>query len=307
MTTTTIRTLARGSRLALLLGAALSLPACVVETRAYHHRGPHDDSYRYDRQEDQVDGFVTAEGRCPTLRDHRSNQVYSLAGNTRDLRPGDHVLLQERETDTNPCGVQAPTLEVLRVDAVWRGDDHDSVYFDSRRDGDFETFISQNRGLGGWYADRYAYLNGGGKPGRDGDHGDRDRGDRDRGDRGRYDNGAPPPPPPPQYDDRDQDRDREMNRNQDMDRDNDRDNDRANNGRADNGEDEHEALRVDGRLDLRGSCPAIHTPDGVSYDLDGNLGEFHDGDRVRVIGVLQGRSACGGRTLEVNEIHPPER
>jgi len=298
MTTTTIRTLARGSRVALLLGAALSLPACVVETRPYPHHGPYEDRDRYDRGQDQVDGFITAdiaEGRCPTLRDHRSSQVYSLAGNTRDLRPGDHVLLSERESDGDPCGVQGPTLEVLRVDTVWKGDDHDSAYFDSRRDGDFETYISQNRGLGGWYADRYAYLNGGGRPGRDGDRGDRDS--------GRYDNGAPPPPP--QYDDRDQDRDRglEMDRDRDMDR----DNVRGNTGRDDNGEDEHEALRVDGRLDLRGSCPAIHTPDGVSYDLDGNLGDFHDGDRVRVIGVLQGRSACGGRTLEVNEIHPPER
>jgi hypothetical protein len=233
--TATIRALAQGSRLALLLGAALSLPACVVETQPYHPRGPYDDSYRYDRGQDQIDGFITAEGRCLTLRDHQSSQVYSLAGNTRDLRPGDHVLLSERETDGDPCGVHGPTLEVLRVDAVWKGDDHDSAYFDSRRDGDFETFISQNRALGGWYADR------------------------------------------------------------------------DNTGRDDNGEDEHEALRVDGRLDLRGSCPAIHTPDGVSYDLDGNLGDFHDGDRVRVIGVLQGRSACGGRTLEVNEIHPPER
>jgi hypothetical protein len=274
--TTTIRALAQGSRLALLLGAALSLPACYVETRPYPHHGPYEDRDRYDRGQDQVDGFITAEGRCPTFRDHRSGQVYSLAGNTRDLRPGDHVLLSEREIDGDPCGVQGPTLEVLRVDAVWRGDDHDSAYFDSRRDGDFETYISQNRGLGGWYADRYAYLNGSGRPGRDGDRGDRDRG-------------------------------REMNRDQDMDRDNDRDNTDRDTDRDNNGEDEHEALRVDGRLDLRGSCPAIHTPDGVSYDLDGNLGDFHDGDRVRVIGVLQGRSACGGRTLEVNEIHPPER
>ena len=270
MTTTTIRALAQGSRLALLLGAALSLPACYVETRPYPHHGPYEDRDRYDRGQDQVDGFITAGGRCPTLRDHRSSQVYSLTGNTRDLQPGDHVLLSEREADGDTCGVQGPALEVLRVDVVWKGDGHDSAYFDSRRDGDFESFISQNRGLGGWYADRYAYLNGGGgRPGRD--------------------------------------RGREMDRDRDMDRDSVRDNNRDNTGRDDNGEDEHEALRVDGRLDLRGSCPAIHTPDGVSYDLDGNLGDFHDGDRVRVIGVLQGRSACGGRTLEVNEIHPPER
>jgi hypothetical protein len=291
--TTTIRTLARGAQLALLLGAALSLPACYVETRPYPHHGPYEDRDRYDRGQDQIDGFVTFEGRCPTIRDHRSSQVYSLTGNTRDLQPGDHVLLSEREADGDTCGVQGPALEVLRVDVVWKGDGHDSAYFDSRRDGDFESFISQNRGLGGWYADRYAYLNGGGgRPGRDRD-------------RGRYDNGAPPSPPPPQYDDRD--RGREMDRDRDMDRDSVRDNTGRDTDRDNNGEDEHEALRVDGRLDLRGSCPAIHTPDGVSYDLDGNLGDFHDGDRVRVIGVLQGRSACGGRTLEVNEIHPPER
>ena len=77
--------------------------------------------------------------------------------------------------------------------------------------------------------------------------------------------------------------------------------------RDDDRNDEHESLRVDGRLDFGGSCPAIHTPDGNSYDLAGDLGNYHDGDQVRVIGVLQGRSSCGGRTLEVNEIQSRRR
>jgi len=233
----------RGFRLSLLLAGGLSLSACVVESPAYYRQGPHG-------QEGRIDGFVTVEGRCPTLRDHATDQVFALAGNTRALRPGDHVALSERAVGGRACGVDTPTLEVLSVDIVWRGDDHRAAWFDASRDGDFNGFIAANRDRGGWYAERYAYLNGGGGGA-----------------------GRPGPGEPPRMDDRD-----------------------------DGDDEEQEELSVTGRLDLGGSCPAIHTPNGDSWDLTGSLGDARDGDRVRILGVTAGRSACGGRALRINEI-----
>ena len=268
MTRTRNRISGRGFRLTLLLAGALSLPACVVDSPGTYRHGP------YGGREGRIDGFITFEGRCPTIRDHETNQVFGLTGNVRALRPGDHAALSERAVGGRACGIDAPTLEVLSVDAVWRGDDHRDAWFDARRDGDLESFIAQSRDRGGWYSDRYAYLHGGGGqgPGRPGPY-DRDR-DRDQ-DRGGYDN--PPPPPPPGMDNPGEDRDDE----------------------------EQEELSVTGRLDLRGSCPAIHTPNGDSWDLTGALGDYHDGDRVRILGYPAGRSACGGRALRVEEVSTP--
>jgi hypothetical protein len=112
-----------GTRLALVLAAALSLPACYVgPPPGYPHR--HYDDRRAGSVE-EIDGFVTFEGRCPTLREHGSDQIFALTGNTRDLRPGDHVRLSERAVDPrrgNPCGIDAPTVEVTGIEAIWRGE-----------------------------------------------------------------------------------------------------------------------------------------------------------------------------------------
>jgi hypothetical protein len=40
----------------------------------------------------------------------------------------------------------------------------------------------------------------------------------------------------------------------------------------------------------------------VSYDLAGDLRGFHNGQRVRVTGLLSGSSSCGGTALEIQEI-----
>lgn len=257
----------RGFRLTLFLAGLLALSACAVESPAYYRQGPHG-------QQGQIDGFITFEGRCPTIRDHETNEVFGLTGNVRALRPGDHVALSERSVGGRSCGINAPTLEVLSVDVVWRGDDHRDAWFDAREDGDFESFIAQNRDRGSWYADRYAYLHGGGGGSRPGPY-DRDQ-DRDR-DRGGYD--TPPPPPPPGSMD---------NSNEDRDDD-----------------EEQEELSVTGRLDLGGSCPAIHTPNGDSWDLTGSLGGYRDGDQVRILGYPAGRSACGGRALRIEAVEEP--
>lgn len=263
MTRTRDRISGRGFRLTLLLTGTLALSACAVESPAYYRQGPRG-------QEGQIDGFITFEGRCPTIRDHETNEVFGLAGNVRALRPGDHVALSERAVGGRSCGVNAPTLEVLSIDVIWRGDGHRDAWFDARQDGDFDSFIAQSRDRGGWYSDRYAYLHGGGQgPGRPGPD------DRDR-DRGGYDRDAPPPPPEANSPDQDRDDDEEQ-----------------------------EELSVTGRLDLGGSCPAIHTPNGDSWDLTGDLGDYRDGDRVRILGVPAGSSACGGRALRIEEVQEP--
>jgi hypothetical protein len=239
---------------------------------------------------DQIDGFVTFEGRCPTLREHGSEEVYALSGNTRALRPGDHVRLSEREAAGNPCGGGAPALEVIGIDAIWQGEGHRDAYFDARRDGDLGSFLAENHDRGGWYAERYAYLSGNvdrpGRGDRDQDrHGDRD-GDNRNPDR-RYES-PPYVPPIPNGQRADPDQPQAAPEAQDMDRDDD---------------EEHEQLSVTGRLDLGGSCPSIHTPQGDSWDLVGNLETFQNGERVNVIGVATGRSTCGGRALTISEIH----
>ncbi len=268
----------RGFRLTLFLAGVLVLSACAVESPAYYRQGPRG-------QQGRIDGFITFEGRCPTIRDHETNEVFGLTGDVRPLRPGDHVVIGERPVGGRSCGINAPTLEVLSIDVVWRGDDHRDAWFDAREDGDFESFVAQSRDRGGWYADRYAYLHGGGQgPGRPGPY-DRDQ-DRDR-DRGGYDNTPPPPPagdydrnapPPPGMSTPDEDRD---------------------------DDEENEELSVTGQLDLGGSCPAIHTPDGDSWDLTGNLGDYRNGDRVRILGYPAGRSACGGRALRIEAVEEP--
>jgi hypothetical protein len=281
MTSTRNRISGRGLRLTLFLAGTLALSACAVESPAYYRQGP-------SGQQGQIDGFITFEGRCPTIRNQETNEVFGLTGNVRALRPGDHVVLSERSVGGRSCGINAPTLEVLSIDVVWRGDSHRDAWFDAREDGDFDNFIAESRDRGGWYADRYAYLHGSGAgPGRPGPN------DRDQ-DRGGYSNAPPAPPeggydrsapPPPQ----------------DMDN-----HDRDSRGEDQGDDEENEELSVTGKLDLGGSCPAIHTPDGDSWDLTGSLAGYQDGDRVRVLGYPAGRSACGGRALRVEEVQNPQ-
>lgn len=239
------------TKVPLLLAAALSLPACYVGPPPGYHYVDRTYSGRHSGPVDQIDGFVTFEGRCPTLREHGSNDVFALTGRTRALRPGDHVRLSERAVDArlgNPCGLDVPTLEVTGIEAIWRGNGHRDAYFDSRRDGDFDRFLAENRDRGGP-----------GNPAGDGPEPDR-----------RYES----PPYVPNIPNAEPEE-----------------------------EDEQEQLSVTGRLELGGHCPAIHTPQGDSWDLVGNLGDFRDGDRVNVTGVATGRSACGGRALTISEIH----
>jgi len=312
MTTLTKRNLAKGFTPVLLLAAALSLPSRADAQYSPYRNRPYGPSVQ-----GTLDGFITAQsGRCPTIRDHRTNRTFYLVGNTRDLRPGDHVRLLERVARTNTCGAQAPTVEVLQVRTIWASAQHRSAYYDATRDGAFANFIVRNRNRGGWYADRYAYRQQGGGD-RYGQYGSQD----DR--YGQYDRRPAPNAPNGPYDDRydrtrpNDDRNGQYDDNggqydrndpndqydDQYDRDNrdnrDNDDDQYDNGPGNN--DNRRLTAIDGTLDFNGDCPSIRSG-STTYDLAGDLGNYHDGDRVHVTGFVAGRSSCGGTALEVQEI-----
>jgi hypothetical protein len=320
MNTLKKRNLAKGLGPVLLLSAALALPAA-SSAQSSRNGYPYGGRLGGTRS---VDGFVSYRGgSCPAIRDHRSGQSYFLVGNTRELRPGDHAVLGGRLTSGSSCGTRGPALQVLEIRTIWTGGDHRAAYFDARRDGSFERFILRSRDRGGWYSDRYSYLRQGRAP-RGGDRYGAPYGapgapdgrarpndvpyDDDRGqyqgqpqgrpdDQGQYDQR---PQPDDSYDDEqitDPNDDDYVAPNDAPDQD-----DRQNDDRADRSSGNRQLITVDGTFEFDSTCPSLRGTDGKSYDLAGELGNSHDGDRVRVRGFLAGRSSCGGTALEVQEI-----
>jgi hypothetical protein len=300
-----------------LLAAVLALPASAQYRPGYPapYRGG---GYGYGTQ-GALDGFITADsGRCLVLRDHQRRTFY-LSGDTAALRPGDHVSLRGRTVSRSSCGANGPTLEVLDVRTVWTGGSHRSAYFDARRDGNFERFVERSRDRGGWYSDRYSYMqqggdsygqyappNGpygpGGQPPYPGGpqyqgqpqyqgppQGAPDQGQPQYDPNDQYGPNGQGQPPPPQYDPNGGQP--EQNGQYDNPQ-----------GYDQNGADSQQPVSVEGTLDFNGSCPAVRDGNGASYDLAGNLRGFHNGERVRVTGVLSGSSSCGGTALEIQEI-----
>jgi len=87
-------------------------------------------------------------------------------------------------------------------------------------------------------------------------------------------------------------------------RDRDRNDDRYDDDRYDRYDDrsDNRVLTVDGRIDDRGRCTAIRGDGGEYYDLLGDLRGLGNGEHVRVIGYPGVRSSCGGQALEIQEI-----
>ncbi|HKI02527.1 MAG TPA: hypothetical protein VKK31_11135 [Thermoanaerobaculia bacterium] len=94
---------------------------------------------------------------------------------------------------------------------------------------------------------------------------------------------------------------RDRGRDDRYDRDN-RDDRYGRDDRYDDRNDNRRAISIDGRLDDSGDCPVIRGDRGEYYDLIGDLRNFRDGARVRVIGRDGFRSDCGGQAIEVGEI-----
>jgi hypothetical protein len=66
--------------------------------------------------------------------------------------------------------------------------------------------------------------------------------------------------------------------------------------------DHRDLVSIVGRLDDSGRCPVIRGDRGEYYDLVGDLRNFRHGDHARVIGFLGVRSSCGGQAIDVQEI-----
>jgi len=84
--------------------------------------------------------------------------------------------------------------------------------------------------------------------------------------------------------------------------------DRDYNDRYDRYEDRYEdgndrLISLTGRLDDSGRCPVIRGDNGEYYDLVGDLKDFRDGAKARVIGFRGVRSRCGGQAIDVKEIN----
>ena len=289
-----------------LLLSALVLPAGA--SAQYYRPGYPPPAYRGYGPQGTVDGFITVDsgGRCLVLRDHQRRPFY-LSGDTAGLEPGDHVVLRERALSRSSCGGSGPTLEVLDVRTVWTGGSHRSAYFDARRDGNFERFVERSQDRGGWYSDRFSYMQRGGdrygQSAPPNGPGDRYGQPPYRG-QPQY-QGSPQGSPEqgqPQYDPNGQVQPPQYNPNGGQSDPNGQyDNQQYDQNRDDrNGG--NQPISVDGTLDFNGSCPAVRDRSGNSYDLAGDLRSFHNGERVRVTGVLSGSSSCGGTALEIQEI-----
>ena len=305
------RNTAKGLGPVLLLSAALALPAAATaQSSRYGYGSP----YSGRGSTRSIDGVVTFRGgSCPAIRDHRSGQTVYLSGNTRELRPGDHAVLGGRLVSGSSCGVRGPALQVLEIRTIWTGGDHRAAYFDARRDGSFDRFILRSRDRGGWYSDRYSYLRQGRAPrggGRydsppyspirpdDAPYDNRGQYQGQPDDRGQYDDQGQydrQPQPDDSYDDE------QVVPNDDGYAPDDTYEDRQPQPQDRNGGN-HQSVTVDGTFEFDSTCPSLRGTDGKSYDLAGDLGNAHDGDRVRVIGVLAGKSSCGGTALEIQEI-----
>ena len=71
-----------------------------------------------------------------------------------------------------------------------------------------------------------------------------------------------------------------------------------------NGGDSRRLVSLDGLINQsQSACPTLRTAQGDLYSLSGNLRDYNHGDRVRVVGLLDGQSRCGGPAVEVREIN----
>ena len=172
----------------LLLAAALSLPVAGVaapkddkakekQRQGNIYRGNaqwkqearRDNNYyrnRYGRygarsngQQEHLDGFVVDDrGECVLFREHRTGQIFALAGNVDDMREGDHIRYVGTHTYENYCGSGYPTMNVREIKTVWSNDRHENAVFDSNRHGSYSRWADryQDRGR---YDDRYRDRN----------------------------------------------------------------------------------------------------------------------------------------------------
>ncbi|HEY9421008.1 MAG TPA: hypothetical protein VIW92_06320 [Thermoanaerobaculia bacterium] len=177
----------------LLLAAALSLPAASVaapkdqpkvkekqgniyrgnaqwkqDARAGQRNRNRDDKYyrnRYGRygarsngQQEHLDGFVVDDrGECVLFREHRTGQIFALAGNVDDMREGDHIRYVGTHTYDEYCGSGYPTMNVREIKTVWSNARHENAVFDSNRHGSYNRWADRYQDRGRYEQDRGRY------------------------------------------------------------------------------------------------------------------------------------------------------
>lgn len=123
-----------------------------VQNRGYRDDGYYRNrfgryGYRSNGAQEHIDGFVVDDrGECVLLREHRTGQVFALAGNINDMREGDHIRYRGVHTYDEYCGSGYPTMEVREIKTVWSNDRHDHAVFDANRDGYYERWADRHYG-----------------------------------------------------------------------------------------------------------------------------------------------------------------
>jgi uncharacterized protein YodC (DUF2158 family) len=134
----TQRRFAKISGAALLLTAALALPA-LAQRHSWDgwERGRANGAF-------ELDGtFVGMQQGCALIREH-NGKVIPLLGNPGDLQRGDHLLFRGQLQGRSACG---PAFRVGEVVKLWADGGHRYVIYDRQRDGEY-------RARNGWW-DRY--------------------------------------------------------------------------------------------------------------------------------------------------------
>jgi hypothetical protein len=135
MKSSTSRTFAKAFAPALLLTAALALPAT---TYAANDGGFATDGYvSNDRGSD-----------CMILRQHDGSVRY-ITGDLDGLQSGDHVRVYGYSVSGDACGVRGSAYEVTQVQTLWGDDKHRTTYYDHLRDGSFVSYSDRQSGRNG--------------------------------------------------------------------------------------------------------------------------------------------------------------
>jgi hypothetical protein len=254
-----------------------------------------------DRAIAHIDGYLSVNNGCLVLRQH-DGALLSLVGGTAGLLGGDHVRLEGRMVPDPGCGAQG--FAVATVQTVWGDDNHRTTVYDHLSGEPFAHFAERT--------------------GRFDDHGARARGyeGERRGQAG--ERGGP-------IDERERERDaraaipdrdaaepgRRLDEQDARGRDYDRDHDRQvvqdqepprqrldRNGRYVY-QGAHRSVTLVGKIhETQGACPTLETS-RTSFALDGDLGDYQAGDRVRVSGMLYDQdpgAPCGGPTVVIRRI-----
>ncbi len=138
MNTRNQRRFAKISGAALLLTAALALPA-LAQRHSWDgwERGRGNGAFALEGT------FVGMQQGCALLRE-QNGQVIPLLGNPGDLQRGDHLLFRGQLQGRSVCG---PAFRVSEVLKLWADGSHRYLIYDRHRDGEY---VARN----GWW-DRY--------------------------------------------------------------------------------------------------------------------------------------------------------